>query len=408
MTKQKITQSNIVIVGAGLIGTSCALSLRNLDLSIHLLENHLPDILSSSQKNSRPISLAYGSYRLLNAMGVWHELSNDACPILSVHVSEQGRLGITHFCAKEQKVPALGYVVPFAKLQSALYHRAASQSNIHFHSIQSIEKIDCGAHGARVHVHTNDSEHTFHADLLIAADGTNSTCRDLLTISCDDHINGDIACIYQLTLADDHDHTAYERFTELGVLAVLPLLDKKSVQLVWTLTPRVAKKINDWDDTQALSFFQTMFEGRLTIAAIKKIAQFPLQTRMAKTQIVESAVLLGNAAHTIYPVAAQGFNLGLHDIAVLYDILFEAKKNQARLGNLSVLKKYEHAAKSHQANIFRITNHLVSLFEYPFIGNFRGMGLLAIDVLQPLKSKLAKRTMGVAEKLSRLLRDNHA
>lgn len=404
MTKSSTIQSDIVIVGAGLIGLSCALSFSKLGLSIHVLENHLPDILAASQTHSRPISLSYGSYRLLTAMGVWDRLAQTACPILSVHVSEQGRLGITRFSAKEQRVPALGYVVPFAQLQSALYHHAAMQPNIHFESIQSIEKIKCDSNGA--HIQTNKLY--FQADLLIAADGTNSTCRDLLNIQCDTTTQGDIAQIYQLTLSEAHDHTAYERFTPFGVLAVLPLHNKDCAQLVWTITPRIQKKIAPWDNEQVCAFFQSTFEGRLSIATIKKITGFPLQTSIANTQTTESAVLLGNAAHTIYPVAAQGFNLGLHDVAVLYDTLVDAQKNKMRLGDLRTLKKYDAVAKVHQDKIFCITNQLVSIFELPLIGHCRAMGLLATDLLSPLKNKLAKRTMGIAGKLSRLLQGDQS
>lgn len=389
-------KTNIMIAGAGLVGLCFALCMKNRGLSIHIVETHLPDILAQSeQTHSRPISLSFGSVRILKALGVWNTIEKFSCPILSVHVSEQGRFGFTTFSALEQKVPALGYVVPFAKLQSALYQQTAAQDDITILPIQSIEKISRDAQGALVTINTAEGKCDIQSDLFIAADGTHSTCRDLLGISYTEKDNGDIAKIFQLTLSEDHHHTAYERFTKQGVLAILPLPEKNKAQLVWTMM----KRRNGSEEI--LTFLRDTFEGRLSIASLKKIAEFPLKTIMAEKQVTQSAVVLGNAAHTIYPVAAQGFNLGLHDASVLSDILFEAKKNK---GDLSVLEKYEAQVRSHQQTIFCITNQLTSLFELPLMGPMRGLGLLATDLIYPLKNKIAKRTMGIASKLPQLLR----
>lgn len=386
-----VSNSKIVIVGGGLVGLSFALNMKRVDCKIQILENHLPDILSQNKTDSRPISLSYGSYRILKSLGVWDELENSACPILSVHVSEKGHFGFTEFTAREQNVLALGFVVPISHLQSALYKHAALQENILFTAIQSIKKITADADGAHIQTYVE----IIDADLLIASDGTNSTCRDLLKIATDGKSFDDAAHIYQLFLSEEHNNTAYERFTNEGVLAVLPLRDKKRAQLVWTITPRIEKKIIKWDHEKILAFLQETFEGRLLITNIKKSSRFPLQTLIAKKQVVESAVLLGNAAHTIYPVAAQGFNLGLHDAEILSGILAEAIKNKKNIGDLSLLKKYETHALEHQEKIYKITGQLIGLFELPLIGCARGLGLLATELFKPIKNRLAKRAMGV-------------
>ncbi|MCX7121431.1 MAG: FAD-dependent monooxygenase [Gammaproteobacteria bacterium] len=389
------TENKIVIAGAGLIGTSLALSLKNSAVSIQILENHLPEIITQSNQDARPISLSYGSVCTLMKIGVWDELEKFACPILSVHVSEKGKFGFTQFSAAEQKVPALGYVVPFSRLQSALYHQAAIQENMTLTSIQSIEKIESDSNGAFIHIHSATGKSVIHADLFIAADGTHSTCRDLLSIAHTEKDSGDVAKIYQLQLSENHNNIAYERFTKLGVLAVLPLFENTKAQLVWTATPVISKKIINWTDDTILEFLQNTFEGRLEITSVKKSAQFPLKTILAEKQIAESAVLLGNAAHTIYPVAAQGFNLGLHDVSTLVDILNDALKSKKKINDLNVLKKYEAEVKKHQDAILCITNKLIPLFDLPLIGYFRGLGLLSMDLINPLKNRLAKRTMGL-------------
>lgn len=393
MTKRN--KNHIVIAGAGLVGLSFALSIKNADVSVQLLENHLPDIITQSHSDSRPISLSYGSVRVLKALGVWDELEKFSCPILSVHVSEKGKFGFTQFSASEQKVPALGYVVPFSRLLAALYNLAATQENIVIDCIETIEKINCDSNGAIITVNADSKKQDINANLFIAADGTNSTCRDLLGISHDEKNDGDIACIYHLQLSENHNHRAFERFTKLGVLAVLPLFDENKAQLVWTITPEIAKKIADWPDDIILEFLQNTFEGRLEIISVKKSAQFPLKITLAEKQITESAVLLGNSAHTIYPVAAQGFNLGLHDVGILSDILIDALKNKKNINDQAVLKNYEIRARKHQEAIFSITNKLTPLFDLPFIGGLRGLGLLSMDLIKPVKNRLAKRTMGM-------------
>jgi 2-octaprenyl-6-methoxyphenol hydroxylase len=286
-----------------------------------------------------------------------------------------------------------------------LYHRAAAQENIEFTPIKSIEKIKCDSSGAHI---TTDIAN-FSADLLIACDGTTSSCRDLLGISSQEKNHGDIARIYQLQLAEDHDFTAYERFTKHGALAMLPLFDKKRAQLVWTKAKGSASASDratctERSTEETLNLFNNIFEGKFSTLSVEKISEFPLKTIIAEKQITQSAVLLGNAAHTIYPLAAQGFNLGLHDVAALSETLIDAHKNHQKIGDLSVLKKYEARVKDHQQAIFCLTNQLTSIFELPLIGGLRGLGLLATDIITPIKNKLAKRTMGLAGKMPKLLR----
>ena len=382
---------NILIAGAGLVGLSFALSMQKSNCVITLLETHLPDILSKVKTDSRPISLSYGSVRILKSLGIWDVLEHHACPILSVHVSEKGRFGFTEFLASEQKVPALGYVVPIAHLQTALYEAVALKNNIIFKSISAIKEIIVDSEGAHVQA---DSE-ILHADLFIAADGTNSICRNFLHIPAEKKMFDDAADIYQLFLSEEHRHVAYERFTDYGVLAVLPLQDKHHAQLVWTTTLRIAEKIARWNAEDVLAFLQSTFEGRLAITHIKKSAHFPLQTVIAEKQVVPHAVLLGNAAHTIYPVAAQGFNLGLHDADLLSLILCKAIEEQKNIGDITLLEKYESRTLTHQRKIYKMTTQLIGLFELPLLGCARGLGLLGVELLKPIKNKLAKRAMGI-------------
>lgn len=387
-----IRETPILIAGAGLIGLSCALSLEKLGFHVQIIETNLDSLLQSSPATSRPISLSYGSVRILRALNIWEKLAPFASPILSVHVSEAGKFGYTCFTAAEQRVPALGYVIPLATLQNTLYQAVIEKNTISISGIKHILSIQSSEQETIV---TTDAQ-KIKTNWFIAADGTYSVCRQLLSVAYDEKDEGDIALLFQLSLSEPHDQTAYERFTKLGVLAILPLPEKNKAQLVWTITPRIAKKIINWDETQLTRTIQDFFDGRLSILSAKKISEFPIKTILSKKQVVNRCVLIGNAAHTIYPVAAQGFNLGLQDIAVLSDVLIN---NQ--------LHEYEKRVAKQQKTIFCITDELLSAFELPLIGPLRGLGLLATDLLSPIKNKLARHTMGIAEKIPEFMRKTH-
>lgn len=392
--------THITVVGAGLIGTSLSLCFQSEQVNIEILEKNLNHITTENKKDTRPISLSYSSYLILKSLDIWSSLMESACPIKTVHVSEQGRFGCTRITADEQGVPALGYVVPFGELQAAIYQKVTQSSNITITAIDALNTIETNEFGATLSVQTPNGNLTKKTDLLIGADGTNSACRRLLNIATCVEDKRDQACIFQLTLSEPHNHVAYERFTKQGVLAILPLQNQLQARLVWSMTPHNKNTVNSWSETERQEFIKTVFDGRLSVTNIAESASFLLKTTLAETQIVSGAVLLGNAAHTIYPVAAQGFNLGLRESATLSEILQSSLADNENIANKHVLKRYMDACKPHQDAIIKFTNQLTPLFDIqlPAAGYARGLGLLAMDVLTPLKNRLAHRAMGIAGK----------
>src|SRR3990167_7468936 len=367
-------KTDIIIAGAGLVGLSFACLMAQQGRTVRLLETHLPDILTQSRANHRPLALSYGSYRTLTSLTIWEAIQAHASPLLAVHVSQEGRLGFTKFTAREMQKEALGYVVPLSELYRALYTRAASLKKVFYTGISHIKKIDqkkivC-------------DQKTYESDLFVAADGTQSACRTMLNIIADENAWGETAIIYQVSLDKPHDFVAYERFTEAGVFALLPLKNPHQAQIVQT-----GKNNNDIDDKK----IQDVFAGRITITSVKKIAEYPLKTVIARQQVVGTAVLLGNSAHTIYPVAAQGFNLGLHDAAMLADLLL---KNFTHIPE--VLLAYEKKVRPHQQKIIRFTGQLSTWFELPFLGRARGLGMMLLNGSGVLKRRIAREMMGIS------------
>lgn len=398
---------DIVVIGAGLVGTSFVCAMREQGMRIAVLEHHLPGtVVLPIQKNNRPISLAYGSATILKTLGLWSELAESACPITAIHVSEQGRFGKTQFTAAEMGVPALGYVVSFSLLQQLLYRHAAVQEGVDFINVQSIEQIETGIEGACVTAVTANQRQKWNTFLVVAADGSHSVSRQLLGIDTYYKNHEDVAFTASIDLKRKHNNVAYERFTQQGVLAILPMLAHNQCRLVWTMTKSVHERINTWNNEKLCEYVQNCFGDRLgCLQSIRREVSFPLETIIAKEQVRPSFVLLGNAAHTIYPLAAQGFNLGLRDAMALSDVLNFAHKRDVVLGDREILQCYINLRQKDQKYIVNLTQGISDLFtvQLSLLGYARALGMLTMDLVTPLKKHFAKRTMGLASERSRCL-----
>ncbi len=400
---------DLIIVGAGLVGTSLAVALQNQGFSIALLETHLPDFTATHNHDGRPLSLSYGSQRILQTMGLWEKLATKAVPILAVHVSEQKRFGSVCFRAAEEQVPALGFVAPMEQLQQILYQQASHQPEVHFLAIEKVINIQSliEKDGKQITVETFEGEKTLSTDLLIGADGANSTTRQLLNIDVKIEDIQEMAITVTLHFSLPHQNRAFERFTTQGILAVLPLINPHQGQLVWTLDTDTANQVTLWSDTQLTAFLQASFGERLgNIQILTRGKSYPLQLIIAQEQIRPGVVLLGNAAHTLYPLAAQGFNLALRDVAMLSEILVEARKNKNWLGSPRILESYYQKRQKDQNWMYCFNKGMSQLFDLqiPGLGNLRSLGLLSTDLFPPLKRRLAKRLMGLTGYLPRLAR----
>ncbi len=375
---------DIIIVGAGLVGTSLVLALRLMGLRIAVLENHVPDLTKKSADN-RPLSLSLGSKNILEEWGLWTEMAERAIPIQSVHISEQNHFGALCFNAKEEKLPALGYVLSFDDLQQQLYQQAAQADGVYFFSIQTLKSIAYTSNQVELTVTTVEGDQKFYAQLLVGADGTHSSTRQLLGIELEKISVEESAIALTVRSPFPHRHRAFERFTPEGVLALLPLHDPFQFRMVWTLPHKLENSFKLWDNQQFTTFLNKKWSSRLGALTIMDSWQkYPLQVTRSKQQIKPRAVLLGNAAHTLYPLAAQGFNLGLRDVAVLSGILKQGHQERINLGDLTLLEKYVEKRNQDQNWIFNLTQGINQLFslQAPGVGHLRGLGLLVTDLFR--------------------------
>lgn len=380
---------DLVIVGAGLVGLSVIAGLQNSGLRLLVLEKKLPITIDPQTMDYRPLTLALGSQRWLASWGLWEKLAERAVPIQQLHVSQRGRFGRVLFQADQLKAPALAYVVPFDELHDELFQFAKTQTDVTFRSIHEINHIACDKHGVQLTYSSEEARHTVSARLLIAADGSHSRCRELLGVSAIRKNSEETALIATVTLQAPHENTAYQRFVSGETLALLPLLNPNHYRLVWTASNKKFSELREKNSEELMAFVAEAFGGRLPpLESLRIDAHYPLETILAEQTIGDSFVLLGNAAHTIYPIAAQGFNLGLQDTVALTRVL---KRSQPEINTLATLEKYLELRQSNQDIIVQSTAWIQRAFKWrwPMLSHFRGLGLFGIDALPSLKQSIA-------------------
>ncbi|HKE45373.1 MAG TPA: 2-octaprenyl-6-methoxyphenyl hydroxylase [Steroidobacteraceae bacterium] len=393
---------DIAIVGGGMVGASLAVALRPLGLRVALIES-VP-LRSDVQPSfdDRTTALSNGSRRILASMGIWPGLEHEAAPIRRIHVSDQGRFGFARIDAREEGVAALGYVAANRAIGAALWKELQS-TDVEVLCPARVEHIEMGSGHMQVRVRAQDAEHELSARLVVAADGANSVVRQHAGIEVISWDYEQTAIITNVATQRFHDHIAYERFTPTGPLAVLPLPDG-TCTVVWTLAPELAEATMNLDDPAFLAALQARFGFRLgRFTRVGRRHAYPLVLTRADERIGERLVIIGNAAQGLHPIAGQGFNLGLRDVAALAEAIADAREDP---GSAAMLERYDEWRRTDRRSIIAFTDGLVRLFGNPLapVKALRDMGLLLFDVMPPAKSALALLSMGVAGRLPKLSR----
>lgn len=385
---------DVIVVGTGLVGSTLLCALRDTKLKIAVLDKAPATPASVTPSDQRPLSLARASQVYLAQLGVWSALSDMAGPIDQVHISEAGHFGQCTFTAADFSGEKPGVVVPAGALQSALFARALDNPACHTFQSQAITGITQQDDSITLCYRDSESTHSLQGKLLIAADGLQSPCRHILGIATSKQDHRDVALTAILSLAVPHEAVAYERFTKQGVMAILPMWDVKQLRLVWTLD---AEKASALDAAAVLAAVTAAFGGRLSaLTDCQLTGTYPLSTVIAKTQTQGRAVLLGDSAHRLYPLAAQGYNLSLRDVRVLSRLLHKALRHGDDIGGEALLQRYVSQRASAQSAVLRVTQSLECVFglQLPFLGLCRGVGLLATDAIAPLKQSIIQAIGG--------------
>ncbi|MDX1724601.1 MAG: 2-octaprenyl-6-methoxyphenyl hydroxylase [Pseudomonas sp.] len=385
---------DLAIIGGGLVGASLALALqgeaRARGWQISLIEPFAPGEGYQPSYDARSTALSYGTRLIYQRLGLWQAIAERAEPIRQIHVSDRGRFAAARLSAAEEGVPALGYVVENAWLGQCLW-QALDQQVVSWRSPAQVARLDALESGYRL---TLDDESSLECDLAILADGGRSGLREQLGIGVSHRPYGQSALIANISPQDDHQGLAFERFTEDGPMAMLPLADKRCA-LVWTRPTADAERLLQLDEARFLDELQQAFGYRL--GALRQVGArhlYPLTLTEAEEQVRSHLVVLGNAAHSLHPIAGQGYNLSLRDTLALAETLLASS---APLGDLATLQGYLQRQRVDQQLTVGFSDRVTRLFSsgQPLLAAGRGLGLLSLDLLPPAKRWFARQAMGL-------------
>ena len=399
MTQENKHSFDVIIAGGALAGASLALSLSKLvkndnsKLSIAVVETHDMNQQLPKSYDARVIALSHGSACYLKELGVWQSLKPDALPIDNIHISDRTYYGKARLSAKDYNVSALGYVAEMQSIGNSLIMPLLECDNVHFFAPERIDSIAWQRDNVTVVL---DSGTELTASVLLGCDGGHSTCRTEAKIESRVSDYQQVAIIANVTAEKPHNGRAFERFTDSGPLALLPMTENRC-SLVWTISTNDVATIMALSDDDFAKALEDNFGGWLgKFTTVGKRFSFDLKLVQANEQIHHRMALLGNASHTLHPIAGQGFNLGMRDVQVISDIIHHALKDDKDIGSFAVLNQYaENRLIDHQQTI-KLTDSLVHLFSnthLPLVVG-RGIGLKVLNYLPPLKTVLAEKTMG--------------
>ena len=370
---------DVVIVGAGPVGSTLALALVGGDADVLVLDERGP---GQTLRGERSLALSYGARLILERLGVWSAVSavrGAATPIARIDISQAGGFGQMTLAAEEQGIPALGYVVSYRALQSALDAALVRTGMVVRHGV-AVKGVGGAPAFAAVELGDAGAQPVL-ARLAAVADGTGAVMAGIVRQR---HDYGQVAVIGKLWRAAPHDGVAYERFTPDGPIALLPEGDHYG--LVWTVSPRRARELAGLDDAAFLGelahHFGTRASGFLRVADRR---EFPLVLDFAREPALTRCVALGNAAQTLHPVAGQGFNVGLRDAWALADVVLDTPREQ--VGDRAMLERYLRGRRTDRMAGIAFTHGLVSIFgnDLPFVRWPRGLALTMLDAVPAAK-----------------------
>ena len=402
-----IHQHDVIIIGAGMVGASFACALTRPAVSGQavprvLLVESAPIALDGVPRqpgfDSRSTVLSASSRDVLQQLGLWDALAPEVAPISEIVVSDQGRFGSVRMSADEQKIPALGYVVENGLLGQRFNQALLQSSSFRLRASTQVKGLKPVPGGMQVMLEGSDE--VLSASLVVLAEGGRSSLTTQLGIEQRVDSYSQSAVIANMAHALPHEGRAFERFTPKGPLAFLPLPDFEGEHrsaLVWTQPLAQAETVLELPEHEFLARLQADFGhtlGRLT--KVGKRALFPLALTVASEQIRPSLALLGNVAHTLHPVAGQGFNLALRDAMALAQQVRGAIAADESAGSFTRLQQYHAQVAQDQSTTIAFSHYLVSLFSSNRAGAglARQLAMAGLDHLSPLRRLLAQQAMG--------------
>lgn len=399
-------QQHVVIVGGGMVGLSLALMLAKANIQVKLLEaisypNYEDANLAPyhSSFDARNTALSRRSVQIYQELGLWDVLQQYATPILQVDITEQGSFGKARLIAEKEKVESFGQVIENAWLGRILLTQVRAHQNIELIDGVQVTDLKQDEKFAYIEAKRGDEVLTIEAPLVIAADGRDSFCRKALGIGFSTHEYDQVAIVTTVQTSKPHAHIGFERFSALGPLALLPVPGEYRRSVVWPVKKGTEHEwLGEENDQHFLDALQKTYGDRAgKFEKTGKRFSYPLSQVLAEKQAVGRVVLMGNAAHTIHPVAGQGFNLCLRDAHVLLRFLSEQLAQKQDIGEPTMLKAYEQVRLKDQQRVIRFCDLVVRGFSNQniILKLIRNTGLLAFETIPGFKPLVATYAMGL-------------
>lgn len=386
---------DIVIVGGGLVGMSLAVALAKSPCSVLLLEQNQSAPLHANVLDLRTTGLTRSSEQMFMQAGIWQKIATAASSIERLDISEQGNFGGARIDANQHGISPIGYMVPNHHLIETLSEQVAQLNNIKILSPASLASAEAKSSGYEIKVEHNGEQLTFTTSLLVGSDGGSSKVRSILGIGAEHKSYQQSAIITNVRTQKSHQNVAYERFTQHGPLAVLPIQDD-CCALIWTQSEDSVDSYLQMDDQQFLQSLQKAFGYRLgKFLEVGKRSAYPLSLTKSNQLIGAHAVLIGNAAQTVHPVAAQGFNLGLRDVHTLVQMLTNIDFNPTHFE--SMLNEYQLKRAPDRDHVIKLTDGLTRIFAqqaWP-AKMLRSIGVRMISSLPAVQRGVLRRNLGL-------------
>ncbi len=393
---------DVAIVGAGMVGTTLAVALQQAGFAVALIEaGHPVHYDPHAAYDLRVSALSAASQRLFERLQIWPSIEpGRISPFRQMHVWDSTGHGVLHFDAAELGLPELGHIVENSLIQHAAWQGLDSVSVYCPDSLLTMTPCAVG-YSLELKNHA-----AITAKLVVGADGAESRVRELAGIGTGGWSYHQRGIVCHVRTEKSHQHTAWQCFLPTGPLAFLPLADGRC-SIVWSCESDTATELMELDDEAFMARLGEAFAGQLgAITEISPRASFPLRLLHADSYVRPHLALVGDAAHVVHPLAGQGVNLGLLDVAVLTEVLSEGRQANRDIGELRLLQRYERSRRGDNLAMTVATDGLKRLFgsRHPLLRFVRNHGIGITNAVTPLKNLLIRHAMGLAGDLPDLIK----
>ncbi len=396
-------QYDVLIIGGGIVGLTLACALGKSHLSVAVVEAQEPiDTAKDDEYELRVSAISRASQQVFLNLNAWQGIQNRRIsPFEYMHVWDATGTGEIHFDAAELGVDALGHIIENKVTQAALLEQLNKLENIDWLCPAQVENINYQPMSSSVEFQGGKK---LTARLLVGADGANSRVRDAADIEIEKAPYNQKAVVCVVKSTNHHGYTAWQRFLPTGPLAFLPLGDGRC-SIVWSATDEEADRLLALDDDTFCRELEQAFDYRLgAVVSTGERAAFPLVRRHAECYVKQGLALIGDAAHTIHPLAGQGVNLGILDAASLAQVLIEAEQKKNNFADYLTLRKFERWRRGENTLMMFGMSGFKNLFsnEQTELSVIRNMGLNMVNSLGPIKHKFMRHAMGLEGDLPEL------